>query len=426
MAVLTPAITVSAMTNFAKAVVDLVEKKLEENLRSPLPFLNPVNYRSAKFVKGTNNTLRYLNIPDLTATTNSGTFAAGTRPWLEEGTPPASEVLAFGYEEFSAYQAGRTLTVSDKALQENPIDLMANMADKISWNAIETANLWVQDKLKAGANVYRVGGGSTDASIGYNDLLTGNDVKDAVARLMSANVSPFPDGTFHGIIHPFAKRDLMSDNEAGGWIDAQRYQGSVAGGLMNGELGSYGGVRFVESSIITPAVQTGTSLTSVTGVYTTGVWTTTADHQLAVGDKIYTASVGTGPTGNIVAGQPATLYVLTVPTAVTFTASLVRGGELLLWSSASAQATTFSKINPIYSTYILGPDAYAFGDWSAIEVFVTPPGGHTDPLHQSALIGWKGYFGAKILGETFTTSAPAVRYARIASAVALGPNVTIT
>jgi N4-gp56 family major capsid protein len=416
MAVLTPAITVSAMTNFVSAVVVLVEKKLEENLRSPLPFLNPANYRKAKFVKGTNNTLRYLNIPDMIATTNSGSFAAGTSPWLEEGTPPTSEVLAFGYEEFSAYQAGRTLTVSDKALQENPIDLMSNMADKISRNAIETANLWVQDKLKAGTDVQYVGGG-TAASIGYDDLIAGTDVKDAVARLSAANVSPFPDGSFHGIIHPFCKRDLMSDNDAGGWIDAQRYQGSVAGGLMNGELGSYGGVRFVESAIITPVTQTGTA-TALTGVATTGVFTTVAgDHLFKVGDKLYTATVNGGVSGALPTTL-ATIYVLTVPSSTTFTASLARGGELLVWTT-NMTSSNWAKILPLYSTYILGPDAYAFGDWGAIEVFVTPPGGHTDPLHQSALLGWKGYFGAKILGETYTTSAPAVRYKRIVSAAAL-------
>jgi N4-gp56 family major capsid protein len=419
MAVLTPAITVSAMTNFASAVVVLVEKKLEENLRSPLPFLNPVNYRSAKFVKGTNNTLRYLNIPDMTATTNSGSFSAGTSPWLEEGTPPTSEVLAFGYEEFSAYQAGRTLTVSDKALQENPIDLMANMADKISRNAIETANLWVQDKLKASTtNVMYAGGASSLSALNQASLLTGDDVKDAVALLSAANVSPFPDGTYHGIISPLVKRDLMSDNAAGGWIDAQRYQGVVAGGLMNGELGSYGGVRFVESSIITATTQAATAV-NVTGVYTTGVFTTVAgDHGFAVGDKLTFASIGGGGT-QFTATVPGAIYVRTVPSSTTFTASATRGGTLFTWNTADITSSPAVKANALYSTYILGPDSYAFGDWNAIEVFVTPPGGHTDPLHQSALIGWKGYFGAKLLGETYTTSAPAPRQKRIVSVASL-------
>ena len=424
MAVITPAMTVAntAMTNYAKTVQELIVKKLEEHLRAPLPFLTKGNYRTAKFVPGTNNTLRYLNMPDMVATTNSGTVTPGTSPWLYEGTPPTSEVLAFGYEEFSAYQAGRTLTISDLALKETDVDMMGAMSDKIAQNAIETANLYVQGILRAGTNVYRSGGGLT-ADVGYTDLLTGNLVKDCVARLLSANVMPFGDGTFHGIVHPFAKRDLMSDNAAGGWIDAQRYQGTVAGGLMRGELGSYGGVRFVESAIITPVTQTGANV-SVTGVYTTGVFTTAAgDHGFVVGDKLLMGTVS-GAGAGLVTGQ--TLYVLTVPSSTTFTCANTLGGALVTWGSGNLNASNIAKANSVYSTYILAPDAYVFGDWNTTEVFITAPGGHTDPLHQSALIGWKSHYGCKILGEGFYTTAEPVKYVRIESAVSLGANITMS
>jgi hypothetical protein len=73
-------------------------------LRAPLPHLLPGNFREASFVKGTNNVMRFINIADMSVV--AGTTTPGTPPWLTEGVAPTSEDLAFGYEEFSANQAG--------------------------------------------------------------------------------------------------------------------------------------------------------------------------------------------------------------------------------------------------------------------------------------------------------------------------------
>src|SRR5438046_1340896 len=108
--------TSTSTTNFNQTVVALVQKRLEELLRAPLPHLVPGNYRPASFVKGTNNTMRFINIQDMSVV--AGTVSPGTLPWLTEGTTPAAEGLSIGYEEFSAAQAGRLLTLTDVALLE--------------------------------------------------------------------------------------------------------------------------------------------------------------------------------------------------------------------------------------------------------------------------------------------------------------------
>jgi N4-gp56 family major capsid protein len=70
---------------------------------------------------------------------------------------------------------------------------------------------------------------------------------------------------------------------------------------------------------------------------------------------------------------------------------------------------------PIYSTFIFGPDAYAYGDLQDIRTYTVQPGGdHQDPLAQLAEVGWKAMFGAKLLTAVGTkyviihTSATAV------------------
>src|SRR5258706_7439361 len=239
------ATTQTSTTNFNQTVVALVNKRLEELLRAPLPHLLPGNFREAAFVKGTNNVMRFINIPDMSVVAGTPDHATPTSPWLKEGVPPTGKSLAFGYEEFSADQAGRVIELTDVAMMENPFDLLAVAADRVARNAIATADKRVAEILSAGAQVTYAGGASSRATIPSNSALTGALVKLTVARLKAAAVPTFEDGTYRAIVHPGSTFDLESDTAVGGWIDAQRYAGSAA--LFTGEVGRYAGVRFIES-----------------------------------------------------------------------------------------------------------------------------------------------------------------------------------
>jgi N4-gp56 family major capsid protein len=63
----------------------------------------------------------------------------------------------------------------------------------------------------------------------------------------------------------------------------------------------------------------------------------------------------------------------------------------------------------VYSTFITGPDSFAFGDWGNITTHVVLPGGHGDELAQVMSIGWKCRLGACLTDE----AGP--RYVRIES-----------
>lgn len=95
-------------------------------------------------------------------------------------------------------------------------------------------------------------------------------------------------------------------------------------------------------------------------------------------------------------------------------------GVRFLESAGARYTPDASNTLDILSTFVFGPEAYAFGDWGQVQVKVTPPGGHTDPLGQNALIGWKGFFGAVLLGGSDAQTANGIkpRYVRIDSATA--------
>jgi N4-gp56 family major capsid protein len=65
-----------------------------------------------------------------------------------------------------------------------------------------------------------------------------------------------------------------------------------------------------------------------------------------------------------------------------------------------------SSSNDVFVTPIIGPRAIALGDFGAPQTFFTPPGGHDDPAHQSALVAVKGFWGGMIVGEGDNASGP--------------------
>ena len=317
-------------THFQEMLNTLVDLRLEEQLRNPMPFLLPGNYRPATLtsVKGTIGTMRYLAIGDLAVDVSDSSDI-----WVKiEGEPNDTEDLDFGYEEFSVKQAMKTIRLTDVADDYSPVALLPIVAERIAQWKMQTANAVLAKAMFAGTNVYRVGGGSI-GSIGPGDVLTGFAIRDAVAELEAANVPTFPDGNYRALIHPFVKLDLSGDEDAGGWIDSRRY--ASPDNFLNGELGAYAGVRFIKSS---------------------------------VGAKV-----------------------------------------------ADAGASS----NDVYRTPIFGPGALAFGDIGGGNTYFTPPGGHDDPGHQSALETWIGYLGAVVLGEGTNATGPTTspRYILVESAV---------
>lgn len=398
----------TSTTNFTKMLVDLVEKRLQVELRSPLPHLLPGNFRPASFVKGTNNTMRFLHVSDMSVV--AGTPNAGTPPWLTEGTSPTAEDLAIGYDEFSANQAGRTIQITDKALLQSPVDLIAVAAEKVARNAIATADLRVAEVLGAGTNVLYAGSATSSQTVDPRAAgLVGSLIKRAVASLEAGNVPKFGDGTYHCIVHPGPIMDLMSDTAAGGWIDASRYAKPEQ--MLTGEVGMYFGVKFIQSAASYKKLLTGTTVVggNVTGVATTNVISTATAHGFAANDQVQFTAL-TGGAGLSI----NTVYFVIAAglTSTAFEVSTTQGGSAVDFTT-DITAGSVGKAGTVYSAIMFGPEAYAFGDWGQLSTHITPPGGQSDPLLQRAIVGWKGYFGAVLLDD------PGVRYVRLETGTTL-------
>jgi N4-gp56 family major capsid protein len=322
----------TSTTNFNKALQTLISKRLEELLRAPKPHLLADNFVKATHVAGSNGTMRFLNIPDLTVDAAEVTASIVQ----SEGEPNDTDDLAFGYEEFSTRQRMKTLRFTDVALLQSPQALLAEGAERLAEYVRNLLDKIAADKIVTGTNVIYAGTANTDTDeVTGADIITGALIRKAVALLKNGNVPTFGDNSYRGIVNPLVEFDLMEDTADGGWIDANRYSNPQA--LFDGELGKVAGVRFMSSSL------------------------------------------------------------------------------------AAVLADAGQSSNDVYSTTIFGPRFFAIGDFGNNETFMTPPGGHDDPGHQSALITWKGWADAVVLGEGVSaTNVTDPRYIRIESGATLG------
>jgi N4-gp56 family major capsid protein len=235
------ATTVLATSNFDKTVTALVLRTVVENLRKKVTWLDEGAWLKAKQIPGT-NLLRYINYGDLSTAVQT----------LTEATPPAEEALSIGYEEFSAAQAGRLVGISDLALLESPHELMSIAAERVGFNAIQTLDRnvgeTVRDYLTAPAQILANSRAArVNLAQASSDYLTAALVRSAVTSLRASNVPTFPDGYYHGVIHPYSARDLMEESgTAGQWLDVRKYVDNEE--ILKGEIGRFFGVRFMESN----------------------------------------------------------------------------------------------------------------------------------------------------------------------------------
>lgn len=240
--------------NFDKTLTALVMATLEENSRRALKWLAPEDVRLGNLIPGT-NLVRYIAYGDLPVVAST---LVGDYEVKVEGVPNESTGFSIGYAEFGVKQYMKTIRLTDVAMDMSPHDLMSIAAERAAFNALAVmdaiaANVVMPtgDTLTASfpAGTYGAEGVANQAAITATGVLNGDEVKRAVARLKSQEIAPYSDGFYRAHVHPNATFDLMSDTSVGGWIEASKYAATTQ--LLDGEVGRYAGVRFIETTVNT-------------------------------------------------------------------------------------------------------------------------------------------------------------------------------
>lgn len=144
------------------------------------------------------------------------------------------------------YGNATVTTAKLRATSFLPVDPVA--ANAVGYNAGLSIDTIARNAAQAGNNVIYATGGATDPSsrttINSDDILTANDVRKAVAQLRKANVPTF-GGSYVAMIHPDVSYDFRGATDAAAWRTPANYVNPQ--GIYNGEIGTFEGVRFIES-----------------------------------------------------------------------------------------------------------------------------------------------------------------------------------
>ncbi|MBO5396463.1 MAG: N4-gp56 family major capsid protein [Clostridia bacterium] len=261
-----------------------------------------------------------------------------------------------------------------------------------------TLDTVVRNELNGGTNVMYAP--KVDENGNETEILSREDitkdcklrVKDifrAAAQLKAVN-APKINGSYVAIIHPYVAYDLMQ--EAGDqWVSIQKYLSPD--NLLKGEIGTLGGVRFVESTeakVFGPSEITDglTRLTVASDV--NGSTSVTVEEYMD--EKTFTT-----PCNVFAAGVKNLIKKVQGNTVTLSTAATLKKGDIITGIGGGKDGSA------VFSTLFLGENAYGVTDieGGGLEHIVKPRGYGNDPLNQRSSIGWKATKVAKRLLEEY-------------------------
>lgn len=321
---------------------------------------------------------------------------------ITEGVTPTGNKLNVTAITCTPEQYGDYVELSDVFELTSVDNAIVEATKKLACQAGLTLDTVVRNELNGGTNVMfcpRVDASGAETEVTERGALdstcklTVKQIFKAAAELKAMN-APKIDGFYVGIIHPYVAYDLMQ--EAGDrWISVNQY--ARPENVFRGEIGTIGGVRFVESTeakIFAPLSVLGrTSLDVVSG--TSGQNTVKVSGELDgidamlpteayVGGKLNKITAAAKESGNTVLTLEATL-----------------DGDLTASDKVVFKGGTRDGLS-VFSTLILGADAYGVTEMEGgIENIIKQKGYGNDPLNQRSSVGWKAFKCAKRLVEEY-------------------------
>ncbi len=322
---------------------------------------------------------------------------------ITEGVTPAGNKLSVSAVSCTVDQYGDYIEQTD-LLELTAIDnTIVEATKELASQAGLTLDTVVRNELMGGTNVMYApevtDGKETEilsrADITKNCKLRVKDIFKAAAQLKAVN-APKIDGSYVAIIHPYAAYDLMQ--EAGEqWIGISKYVNPE--NILKGEIGTLGGVRFVEST--EAKIYGPEKISDDISRLTVKTAVTSQSAKVAV-EEVLTAGTFSKPVAVYCAGAENTVtgiensggvsYIL-LGTAV----SSLKAGDTVCGRGGGKDGTA------VFCTLFLGENAYGVTDieGGGLEHIVKQKGYGNDPLNQRSSVGWKATKVAKRLLEEY-------------------------
>lgn len=170
---------------------------------------------------------------------------------LTEGTDPTAVAVSDVTQvTVTLAEYGNVVTQSRKLGELTFADVDPQIANIVAYNMQSSIDSIISTILDGGTNVLYATGGATPATstvtTAADDIITGLDIRKAVAKLRTGNAAPKYGNLYAGYIHPEVAHDLRSETGAQSFEDIQKYTNSSE--ILAQATGVYGGCYFMETN----------------------------------------------------------------------------------------------------------------------------------------------------------------------------------
>ena len=319
---------------------------------------------------------------------------------LTEGITPEGVALNVSRVTGVPLQFGSYVSTTDEFefFTHDPTPEVLRINELLGDNAGETLDYLTARILSTGTNVQYAGGKTARASLTASDVLTVAEIKKAVRTLKGNKAKRLKGNRYVAIIHTDIAHDLMNDDD---WKFPHQYVDTKQ--IYEGEIGELYGVKFVESA--DAIVFHGDPIAGYDELSVVKV----------DGKDIYIAETLTEEQANeITSGGTKRKIIVNDFIYTVSSATAGRNGEAKLTCSAAVDESVAVDMKiyagegaasgkPVYSTLIIGDNAYGVTDPKDIQTIMKPlgSGGTADPLDQRSTMGWKAHHLAKILSNEY-------------------------
>ena len=169
---------------------------------------------------------------------------------ITEGTNPTA--VTWGATSYGSgpFQFGILVQVSDLLVHNSAIEVVDSCTMQVKNALARLVDSVIQTVVNSGTNgVIYAGGKTSRTGLGAGDILTQQEMTKAYRNLASsaaAGLKPFEGKYYVAVIHPFVEADLMSNTNAGSFVDVGRY--TSVDDLRAGALGDFRGIRYLRSA----------------------------------------------------------------------------------------------------------------------------------------------------------------------------------
>lgn len=193
-------------------------------------------------------------------------LAAATSTLSETVDPNAVALSDVNTVTVTLNEYGNTVLNTRKLGEMAFSDVDPAIANIVAYNMADSIDRLVVSTLITGTNVIYAGTGNTATSgITATDIIEGEYIRKAVAKLRSANAIPREGMLYATYMHPEVAHDLRAETGSLSFEDIRKYTDPNVGNILNATTGVYGGSYVVE----TPRAYTANDGTSSAKVYRT-------------------------------------------------------------------------------------------------------------------------------------------------------------